>query len=180
VVARQQQLQTQLTAMLKPIDTNNDGQISDAELAVAQNAKNPVLQQYATARQTGEQDIGRISTPITRARLYVIEQIAQKYSAAANSVVANKKIGLLLSAGGVQYAQPSADVTGDIKAELDRTVPSVSIAAPANWQPSQQAVQLLQQYEQAVAAQAAQRGNAPAPAAGAKVPAPTGKKPTGR
>ncbi|MEO5865896.1 MAG: OmpH family outer membrane protein, partial [Sphingomonas sp.] len=42
VVARQQQLQTQLTAMLKPIDTNNDGQISDAELAVAQNAKNPV------------------------------------------------------------------------------------------------------------------------------------------
>ncbi|MFT6570930.1 MAG: hypothetical protein ACJAWY_002653 [Sphingomonas echinoides] len=67
-------------------------------------------------------------------------------------------------------------MTDDIKAELDRTNPSVPITPPAGWQPSQQTQQLLQQYlqqQQYAAAIQARR-------AAAAAPAPTGKAPQGR
>lgn len=183
VKTRQQQLQAQLQAMAKPLDTNKDGQVSDAEIQAAQTAKNPVLTQIDAAQKSGQEEIQRLNAPMLRAQAYAIEQITQKYNAAMQTVVTSKKISLLLSANTVQFAQPAVDVTDDIKAELDRTTPSVSVAPPANWQASQQTIQLLQQYQQAVYAQAVRQAQAqgqPQPAAPAgAAPAKPGK-PVGR
>ena len=71
-------------------------------------------------------------------------------------------------------------MTRDVIAEIDRSTPTVPVTPPANWQPTQETVQLLQQYRQIVAANAQRRAQA-APAAGTPAaPAPAGKAPTGR
>lgn len=90
-----------------------------------------------------------------------------KYDPALRAVVTAKKINLVLSPNAIQYAPPATDITRDIIAEIDRTTPTVSITPPANWQPQQQTVELLQQYRQIVYANAQRRQQAgtPAPAA---------------
>lgn len=173
--ARAQALQAQLNTLYAPLDLNKDKQLSDDEIAKAQAAKSPALAQIETAQRTGQADVARLRGPATLAQAYAIEQISQKYAAAMQSVVASKKLSLLLSAGTVQFSAPAVDVTDAIKAELDRANPTVTITPPAGWQPSQQTQQLLQQYQQLAYASAMQRaraaGTAPAaPAAGAKAP----------
>ena len=180
--ARQISLQAELATLIVPIDTDHDKKLSDAEIIAAQNAKSPVLEKIKTAQTNAQNDIARANQPATRAQAYAIEQITLKYNASMNAVVKAKQISLLLSANTVQFAQPAVDVTDDIKNELDRTVPTVSIAPPADWQPAQQTLQLQQQYQQIMYAQAVQRAQAgqAAPAAAPGAPAAPAKKPTGR
>lgn len=179
--ARQQQLQTELIRLL---DTNKDGKVSDAEAAVARSATGALATQLQTAQTNAQNDLERMTEPSNRAQAYAIEQIALKYGPAVTTVVAAKKISLLLSANDVQFAQPTVDVTDDVKAELDRTVPTVTITPPAGWQPAQQTLQLLQRYRQAIAAQQQRAAQAPAagaaPAPAAPAPATPGRRPTGR
>jgi|UniRef100_UPI0035C994FA Skp family chaperone for outer membrane proteins len=177
--ARQAQLQTEMTTLGAPLDTNHDKRLSDDEIAAAQAAKSPILAKMEAAQKAAQADSARLSQPATRAQAYAIEQISQKYSAAVKTVVDSRKISLLLSAGSVQYNAPAVDVTDAIKAALDAATPTVPITPPAGWQPSQQTVQLQQQFQQLVylsalrRAQAQQAGAPAAPAAGTK--APTGR-----
>jgi Skp family chaperone for outer membrane proteins len=185
VAARRSALAAEMKTMAAPLDTNKDGQVSQAELEAAANAKNPLVERLRTAQQNAEQELSRLNQPMIRAEVYAIEQIMQGYGAAQQTVINAKKIQLLLNAEAMMYGQPTADITMDVKNEIDRTVPTVSIAPPANWQPSQQAVQLFQQYQQVQAQAAAQQaaaqpaGAAPAPAATAPA-APAGAKPAPR
>jgi Skp family chaperone for outer membrane proteins len=163
--------QTALTAQIRTLlDTNKDGQISQEEYQASQVATNPIS--------------GRVKAAETAGQPYAIEQVALKYDAALQAVVRAKNINIVLSPNAIQYAPPTVDVTKDVIAELDRQTPSVPITPPANWQPSQDTVTLLQQYRQAVymqemrRAQGAQQG--PAPAAGTTPPAAAPKAPTGR
>lgn len=182
--ARQQALRTELNTLYAPLDLNKDKQLDDSELAAAQAAKNPALARIDAAQKSAQADIARFNGPATRAQAWAIEQIAQKYGAAMKTVVDSKKINLLLGAGSVQFASPAADVTSAVKAELDRTTPTVTITPPANWQPGQQTVQLQQQYQQLVYLSAlqqqrqAQAGGAPAtPSAAPARPATTPTRP---
>lgn len=168
VSARSQAIVTELKTIVGPIDTNKDGQLSDAERAAAETAKNPALQRLATAQQTGQAEIDRLREPMVKAEIYAIEEVMKRYGEATQNVATNKKIQLVVSAEAVAWAQPgtSADITNDVKNEIDRLAPTVGIAPPAAWQPSQQGIQLFQQFEQARAAAAQQRAaGAPAPAA---------------
>ena len=74
-------------------------------------------------------------------------------------------VTVLLKPAAALVVQPTADITAAITAELDATVPSVSITPPAGWQPGQQG-------QQAPAGAA--------PAAGATPAAPAKKQPQGR
>ncbi len=180
--AHQRQLALQ-AEILRLVDTNKDGQISEAEAAAARSATGAMATQLQTAQTSAQTDLDRLTEPSNRAQAYAIEQIALKYGPAVTAVVAAKKISLLLSANEVQFAQPAVDVTDDIKAELDRAVPTVTITPPAGWQPQQQTVQLLQRYRQAVAAQqqrAQQQAGAAAPGTASATPAPAGRRPQGR
>jgi Skp family chaperone for outer membrane proteins len=174
---RQQALDTELATIWAPLDTNKDKQLSDAEVQAAQAAKSPVLARLEAAQKAGQQEVSRLRAPATLAQAYAIEQISIKYEAAMKSVVAAQKVSLLLSAGAVQYNAPAADLTDEIKAELDRQTPSVSVTPPANWQPNQQTGQLFQRYQQLVYYSAMQRqqGGAAAPAGAAPKNAPQGR-----
>lgn len=180
--AKQTALTTQIRTLL---DANKDGQISQEEYQASQVATNPISGRVKAAETAGQPAIDQLRAPAVKAQAYAIEQVALKYDAALQAVVRAKNINIVLSPNAIQYAPPTVDITKDVIAELDRQTPTVTITAPANWQPSQDTVTLLQQYRQAVymaemrRAQGAQSGPA-TPAAGATPPAAAPKAPTGR
>jgi Skp family chaperone for outer membrane proteins len=162
------QIQTTYKAQLDQADAR--GKAIQAELQPlaqqfdtarrAPNANQAALQQqYASIQakqQAGQQELARITAPAERAQQYAIEQIQSHLGEAVQNVVKARNVSLLVSPQAVLFLQPSADITSAVTAELDRLVPSVSIAVPANWQPGQ-----------------AQQAAAPATAAPAPARAPT-------
>ncbi|MGA1798087.1 OmpH family outer membrane protein [Sphingomonas sp. 4RDLI-65] len=119
--------------------------------------------QAIQARETAaNQELARLTQPAQRAQQYVIEQIQAKLSDAVTAAVRAKNVSLLLRPEAALFAQPTADITAAITTELDRLVPTVSTAVPANWQPNQ----------------GGQQGAAPA--AAGRAPAATRPAPQGR
>jgi Skp family chaperone for outer membrane proteins len=138
-----EQLQQQRETLVRQFDTNNDGQLSDAERQAAQ-ANTTAVQQLQTLDQT----IQQTQAPIQLARVYVIEQIAMQYGAAVQQVVTAGNISLIVTPGSVIYAADAADVTDEIVARLNALVPTVATTVPAGWQPQRQSVQLFQEVQQ--------------------------------
>lgn len=183
-----QQRRTALDNELKPLaaqlDTNKDGKVSDEEIKAAQTAKNPAIEKIATAQTNAQNDMARLSNPAARAELFAIESILRQYEAAQLRVVTARKIAVVLSPEVFMYAPDSADISAAITAEIDKTVPSVAITPPADWQPSRETLAIQQQLAQAAqlrayqaAAARQQQGAAPAPAAGTRPAAPASGKP---
>lgn len=153
------------------LDTNKDKNLDQTELDAAVKAKNPLLAQI----DTKQKEINAIQDPIIRAQLYSVEQIALKYEAAQQSVITAKKINVILSPEAFVWAPDAVDVTAAITAELDKAVPSVGIAPPADWRPSRQGAALYQSiqqlFNQAAQQQAAQAAAAQSPQPGQPAPA---------
>ena len=166
-------LRNEAQALLKSMDTNNDNQLSDAE----RNAKPAVVTQI----QQKEQQINTAARPITIAQAYVLEQIAREYDAARQQVVTAKRIQIMLAPDAIQWAPPAVDVTNDIVTALNTRKPTVAVAVPANWQPTQQILQLQQTVQQILIASAQQQAASVQQAQpAAQTPAPQQPRPTGR
>ena len=164
-----EQLQQQRDTLVRQFDTNNDGQMSEAEQQAAQTNTTAVQQ-----LQTLDQTIQQTQAPIQLARVYAIEQIAMQYGTAVQQVVTAGNISVILTPASVVYASDPVDVTDEIVAKLNTLVPTVSTSVPAGWQPQRQSVQLFQEVQQmlltAAQQQAAQQG-----AAAAQQPAAPGR-----
>ncbi len=113
-----------------------------AAFQTAQRAPNPnqaALQTQAQAIQTRQQnaqkELGGLYQPIGRAETFAQEQIAAKLDAALKAAMVKKKVGIVLQPQATISYQPALDITADIIAELNTSVPNVGIAPPANWQP---------------------------------------------
>jgi len=162
---QRQQSRTQLAQQL---DTNSDGQLDDAEAAAAPEA---TVQQI----QALDQEIAQIQAPIQRARVYVVSQLAQQYAPAAQQVISDRSIQILISPEAIIYAPETANVTPAITQALNTRVPQASVDVPQDWQPTQATVNLFQQVQQLLVLsamqqqQAQQQGQAPAPAQQAPV-----------
>lgn len=172
---REQALETQVAPLRKRLDTNNDGNIDQAELTAAQNANKPELQQIVTAQQTAQTEIANALRPANLAQAWVLDQVRQKYQPALNSVATSKRLGVILTTDTVAYVTPATDVTDAVTAAIDTTTPTLTTTPPANWQPDQATLTLWQRFTQLLqmqAARSAQQG-APAPAAAGTRPAAT-------
>lgn len=151
----------ELQTLQKSLDTNNDNQLSDAEVR----AKPAVVTQI----QQKEQQINTAATPITIAQAYALDQLAREYPAARQQVIAAKRIQIMLAPDAIQWAPPAVDVTNDIVAALNTRKPTVTTAVPAGWQPTREILQLQQAVQQillAAAQQQAAQGQQAQPAAG--------------
>ena len=155
-----------LNSLRAQLDTDNNNQLTQAELDAAVRANSPVLQSI----QTEEQEIQRLQAPAIKAQMFVVENIFREYGNAQQQVVSNKSIGAILSPDAFLYAPATADVTADITTVLDTRVPSVAITPPADWNPQRNTVALHQQIQQLLvasartqAAQQAQQGAANQP-----------------
>ena len=98
----------------------------------------PQAQAIQTKQQAAQQELARLTEPAQRAEAYAIEQISAKLSDAVQAAVRARIVTLLLRPEAALYSQPAADITSAITAELDKSVPSVGITPPANWQPGGQ------------------------------------------
>lgn len=160
-------LRQEINTLQKSMDTNNDNQLSDAEVK----AKPAVVTQI----QQKEQQVNQLAMPITLAQAYALDQLAREYDNARQQVIAAKKIQILLSPDAIQYAPPAIDVTNDIVAALNQRKPTVTTAVPAGWQPSREVLGLQQAVQQIMVA-AAQQQQAQAQRPATQQPA----QPTGR
>ena len=125
-----------LSAELQPLIT---------AFQAAQRAPNPnqaSLQQQATAiqakQQAAQRELAAMSINFDRATAYSQEQIAAKLDTALKAAMVAKKIGIVLQPQAAISYQPARDITPDIVAQLNATVPTVNITPPANWQPGGQ------------------------------------------
>jgi Skp family chaperone for outer membrane proteins len=177
---RRQALANELKPLTTQLDTNKDGNVSDAEVQAAANAKNPAIDKIRTAQQNAQNDIARLGNPAARAELFAIESVLRQYDAAQLRVINARKINVVLSPEAFMYAPDSADISQAITAEIDKVAPTVSIQPPADWQPSRDTMTIQQQlaqiaqmraYQQAAQQQQAQGQQQPAAAAPAQQPA---------
>lgn len=138
-----EQLQQQRTSLAQQLDTNSDGQLTDEEVAAAQQNNSSVVQQI----QGLDQQIGQVQAPMQRARVYVVEQVAAQYGAALEQVVNSNGITLILNPEAIVYG-PNVDITEDVAAALNARVTSVATTPPEGWEPGRNSVQLFQQVQQ--------------------------------
>lgn len=168
------------------LDTNKDKNLTQEELDAAIKAKNPLLTQL----EAKEREVAQLQQPIVTAQAFAVESIADRYAAAQQQVVTQKKINMILAPDAFIWAPDAIDITKAVATALDASVPAVGITPPANWQPKQSTGALYEQIQQrllnaarvqairnAQAQQAAQPGaNPAAPAA----PAPQQPQPESR
>ena len=164
------QIETTYKAQLDQAETRRQAIARELQPLVtafqtAQRAPTPTAAALQTQAQTiqaretaANQELARLTQPAQRAQQYVIEQIQAKLGDAVTNAVRAKNVTLLLRPDAALFAQPAADITTSITAELDRLVPTVGITPPAGWQPNQQG----QQGGAAAAAPAAPARGAPA------------------
>ena len=122
------QIDGEVNTLRQSLDTNSDGQISQAEAQANANAVQQIQQK--------EQQIAQVSQPLIVAQYYVLDQLLNDYENAQSTVVNNKRIQIMLSPDAIQYAPAGTDVTGDITAAIDQRLPQVSIQVPQNWRPT--------------------------------------------
>lgn len=161
--AREQALQTELQPLVTAYQ--NAARAPNATQATVA----PSAQALQTRQQAAQAELARLSQPYQRAQTYAIEQISTRLNDAVQGAVRARNVTLLVRPDAALFAQPAADITPAITAELDRLVPSVGITPPANWQPGQAG-------QQAAAAGAAR----PATPASAAPAATTQRRPQGR
>jgi len=178
IQARQAKFQTDARALIATIDTNKDGQVSEAEEQAAAARKDPNYTQLMTLQNQANEEIQKLQMPSILAELFAFEKILQLYDAAQISVVNARKVNVILSPEAIVYAPDAVDISDAVVAEIDKT-PTVAITPPANWQPQQRTVQFQQQvtelkrraYQLAAARQQQQQQQGAAAAPGAAAPA---------
>ena len=146
-----------------------------------------------TQLEAKEREIAQLQQPIVTAQAFAVESIADRYAAAQQQVVTQKKISMILSPEAFIWAPEAVDVTKAVTAAIDVALPTVAITPPANWQPKQSTGALYEQIQQrlltaarvqairnAQAQQAAQQGAAPATPAATTPAAPAQPQPESR
>ncbi len=129
--ARRRAIAAELQPLYQKFEADQRANVAEATLRTQANA-------IQTKETAGNQEISRLTGPAQRAQAYVIEQIQVQLPAAVQAAVTRKNIQVLLRPDAVAFAQPTANITPDVTTELNRLVPSVNAAPPANWQPGQQ------------------------------------------
>jgi len=165
-----EQRQQQRQQLIQTFDANGDGQLDATEQAVLQDPNNVTVQQV----QAIDQEVATLQQPINLARVYVVSQVAAQYSAALQQVATTSNIQIVLQPDAIIYAPDAVNITAQVVTALNTRVPAVQIVPPADYQPTDAAVQLFQQIQQILMISAMQQQQAAA-AAQPAAPAASGR-----
>jgi len=135
------QLQTQATAiqtlrqqLANPLQTEGQ-QLQTAVDALKGKQPDAALQARIVAFQKkqdqAEQQVQGRAQTFERNRAYVLQQIRTRIGPAIEAVQARRRANLVLDASSTARFSPSLDVTNEVIAELNRTLPSIATTAPA-------------------------------------------------
>jgi Skp family chaperone for outer membrane proteins len=112
----------QRETVIASLDKNGDKNLTGTELDELR-ARNLPIQRVLELR--GESS--GITENIELIQMFVVDAIIKQYNAALKSVVASKKINLVLTPGVIVYAAPAVNINKDVVAALDRLIPSVAL-----------------------------------------------------
>ncbi len=133
--------QGELSELLKPFDTDGNGEINETESAALQAAPN-----FAQI-QTLQREIASINDQVTAARVYAVEQVLVQYPTALQEVATQNQIQMIVDPASLQYAVEGADVTPLVTTALNAKVPTVGIVPPNGWRPGPNTVQIFQEIQ---------------------------------
>ncbi|MEL7196681.1 MAG: OmpH family outer membrane protein [Pseudomonadota bacterium] len=133
--------QGELSELLKPFDTDGNGEISETESAALQAAPN-----FAQI-QTLQREIASINDQVTAARVYAVEQVLVQYPTALQEVATQNQIQMIVDPASLQYAVEGADITPLVTTSLNAKVPTVGIVPPNGWRPGPNTVQIFQEIQ---------------------------------
>lgn len=145
-------------------------QKSGASMTVMQ----PKINAFQSKQQSAQRELMTLGMPFIRPNTYAEEQITDHIEEAMRAVMTTRKVNLVLNPQAAIIADPSADMTSDVAAELNRRVTNVSITPPANWVPASE-----RQNQSDTGAGAAPAARASGASTNASVP-PAARRPTSR
>lgn len=129
-------LQTSLETPLRTEATS----IQTAAAALNGRAPDAALQARITAFERKQGDAQRQlaarEATFQRNREFVLKQIGDKLTPAFGTVMTRRNANVMLDAANVIRTVPSLDVTADVIAALNATLPSISTTAPAQAAPA--------------------------------------------
>jgi Skp family chaperone for outer membrane proteins len=141
--AAQTQLQAQASSIqerAKALGTPLQTEAEAIQKAAGGKAPDAALQARIQALQTKEgtanQEIQGRQQTFQRNRAYVAQQINAKLDPIITSVMQKRGANIAVDRGATLAAATSVDVTADVLAQLNAQLPSVSVTAPAQAQPS--------------------------------------------
>ncbi len=154
IEARATALQTEIQPLLAA------AQAEAARTPRNEQAYNNAVRAFQTRQQAAQAEVDQLQAPIRLAQAYIQEQIAVRAREAITAARTARRVDVVLTAGAVLDAVPTANMTDTVVTELNRLVPNVQIVPPAGYEPG-----ALQRAQLQAAAAAAQPGAAaPAPA----------------
>ena len=137
-----QQKSQQRETLLKPFDTDNDGQLNPTERQSLQNSP------QAAQVQTVDRELAQLSNQIDAARVYATEQVMGQYSTALQTVITQNNIQVVLSPDALVWSNQAANINQKVLDAMNAAPVAVQITPPQGWQPSQQSVAVYQQVQQ--------------------------------
>lgn len=130
---QQQALMTFREQLAAPIQA--EGQQLSTQAEAAKGKPDAALQAKIKAFQAkqanAEQQLQARAQTFERNRAYVNQQVSEKIDPAIKTVRARRGATIVLDASAVADFAPTIDITSDVVAELNRTLPSIITIAPA-------------------------------------------------
>lgn len=117
--------QDQLSADAKALQQQADSGIAAPDVL---QAKQRELQQKA---QKADQEVSQLRNDYTRTENFVVEQILEGSKPVINQIIKERGANLVLNREAVVFANPAIDVTGDVIARMQKSLPTVSTTPPA-------------------------------------------------
>lgn len=138
-IQQYQQLQQSLSGQLKPLYDQ-----ANAEQGKPQPNKQ-VLQQLVSQineiEGRGEAQLKQVLQPIEIAKAFVAEQLLERVDAATKVVAERRQATVVVTAASTRYKSPSADITNDVIAEMNRNAAPLSVVPTQQWLQSKGLVQ---------------------------------------
>lgn len=130
---------TTLTNQLGPERTAIQNAINALKGKPADAALQARIKAFETKGQQAEQELARAQQNLQSINANILRQIKEKLDPAVRTVMASRGASVVLEAEGTLGFSPAIDVTNDVIAQLNSTLPSISVTPmPQQQQPRPQ------------------------------------------
>lgn len=125
-------LQSRANTLQGQLKTEADAiQAGQANNSLAGPALETRVKAFGQKQQSAQQEIGRLENEIQRSRQYVLQQISDGVNPIVVQLMKERSASIAIpKAAALQYS-PSLDVTTEVIARLDKSLPKVSTTPPA-------------------------------------------------
>jgi Skp family chaperone for outer membrane proteins len=125
-------LQTRANALQGQLKTEADAiQAGQANQSLAGPALETRVKAFGDRQQAAQREVGQAENDLQRSRQFVLKQISDGVNPILTVVMRERGANLALPVGATLQHGSSLDVTADVIARLDKSLPRVSTTPPA-------------------------------------------------